>query len=111
MNELCAFCQIASNPDLERERIVFENEKYLGMQVLHPETKNHFIVFPKVHANELLEMPNKGDFFETGVQLSEEKIKEYGARAYVLKLNNNIYKFENDPMHVGHTHMHVIPRY
>lgn len=107
----CVFCRIASNPESERGRIFFENEEYLGMQVLHPETKNHFIVFPKSHASEMLEMPDKGGFFELVVKLAEEKIIEYGAKAYVLKLNNNIYKLENDPMHVGHIHMHVIPRW
>lgn len=80
------------------------------MKVLHPETSGHFIVYPRLHLSEMLEMNDRGKFFELVVELAEKFTDLWGAKAYVLKLNNNIYKLENDPMHVGHIHMHVVPR-
>lgn len=107
----CIFCQIGLNPALESHRVIYRDDKYLAMLVLHPETKGHFIVFPKTHSSELLEMTDRGEFFELVVELAEKFMKKAKAKAYVLKLNNKLYKLEDNPMHVGHIHMHVVLRY
>ena len=111
MNNTCVFCRILSDPKHLDHEIVWEGEKYVAMKVIHPETEGHFIVFPKLHVSEMTDMPDPGDFFELVVFLAEKFTKKWRAPAYVLKLNNNVYKLENDPMHVGHIHMHVVPRY
>lgn len=107
----CVFCQIAGNPSSENQRIIYTDSKYLGMLVAQPESNGHFIVFPKKHVAEMSELSDPGEFFELVVRLAESVAVELGAKAYVIKLNNNIYKLENDPLHVGHIHTHVIPRF
>lgn len=107
----CVFCQIVSEPKEESFRILFEDKTFIVMLVSHPQTRGHFIVFPKNHVSEMVEMENKSEFFGLVIDLAEKFTKKLEAKAYVLKLNNNIYKLENDPLHVGHIHMHVVPRY
>lgn len=93
------------------ERIIFSDELYMGIRVLHPESDGHFILFPKLHYSQMSEVAGRGQFFENVVRLAESQMEALQADAYVLKLNNKVYMLENDPMHVGHIHMHVIPRY
>lgn len=107
----CIFCQISENPTEESYRIFYSDENFLGMLVSHPETRGHFILFPKTHYSELSELKGKGAFFELAIKLAEEKTNKLNAKAYVLKLNNKLFKLEDNPLHVGHIHIHVIPRY
>lgn len=107
----CIFCQIVGNPSKESQRIIYEDNKYLGMLVSHPETNGHIIIFPKAHMEEMSEMSDAGEFFELAVELAEKLTEKLAAKAYVLKLNNKIYKLEDDPLHVGHIHIHVVPRF
>jgi len=108
----CVFCNVASDINLEKERKLFENKDFLAMLVLFPKTDGHFIVLPKNHASELNEMREKlGEFFEITYQWAEVVKKKLDAKAYILKLNNKIFEIEDSRFHVGHIHMHVVPRY
>jgi len=107
----CVFCQIVANQEVESHRIIYSDNEYVAMLDLHPISKGHFIVFPKKHFSEIKKFPSKGKFFELAVSLAEKEIKRLGAKAYFLKLNNNIFKLEDDPLHVGHIHMHVVPKF
>lgn len=102
---------MVENIESVSERIVFSDDLYMGINVLHPESDGHFILFPKQHYAQMSEMTGSGHFFENVVRLAESQMEKLQADAYVLKLNNKVYMLENDPMHVGHIHMHVIPRY
>lgn len=107
----CVFCDIASKKIDETRRIILFGDDYIAMKVLNPKSVGHFIVFPKKHVSEMRDMKSRGHFFEEVVRIAEEEIVSLKASAYVLKLNNNLYKIEDDPRHVGHLHMHVIPKY
>ncbi|OGM30211.1 hypothetical protein A2630_03240 [Candidatus Woesebacteria bacterium RIFCSPHIGHO2_01_FULL_44_10] len=107
----CVFCQISRNQIKDPYRIIYSDKKYLAMLVLHPQTRGHFIVFPKSHFSNIKELENKEQFFRLVIKLAEEKTKRMRAPAYVLKLNNNVYLLDKDTMHVGHIHAHVIPMY
>lgn len=107
----CVFCDMVENIQSISERIIFSDDQYIGIRVMHPESDGHFILFPKLHYSQMSEMNEKGQFFESVVKLAESQMEKLHADAYVLKLNNMVYLLENDPMHVGHIHMHVIPRY
>ncbi|MFS8160359.1 MAG: HIT family protein [Candidatus Roizmanbacteria bacterium] len=112
--ENCPFCTIidAQGNDPHQERIFFDHQGVMAMFVNHPDTHGHFIVFPSSHASDLPAMKDDlGEFFRLVCELAESAIPKLGADAYVLKLNNNIYKLDDDPLHVGHIHMHVIPHY
>lgn len=108
----CIFCEIAKKESPQQERVFREDDKFVAMLVSHPQTKGHFIVYPKQHASELVEMKEDlGGLFERSVLWGEEVVSALEAPAYVMKLNNKIYLLEDHPLHVGHIHMHVIPRY
>lgn len=107
----CAFCQIAKNLKEQEYRTIFSNKEYLGMLVSHPETKGHFIVFPKIHCSELTKLKGRGGLFKLTIELAEKITKKLGAKAYTLKVNNKVFMLETDPLHIGHIHIHIIPRY
>ena len=107
----CVFCNISKDSSNEEYRIIYLDKKYIAMLVSRPESKGHFILFPRRHCSELIEMRDKATFFELAIKLAEEKTKMLNAGAYTLKLNNNVFKLNKDPLHVGHIHIHIIPRY
>ncbi len=107
----CVFCNALKNPLMKDYQIFYSDNDYLAMIVSHPETKGHFILFPRSHFSEMSEMVDSGKFFEKAVELAEYAIMLLGAKAYVLKLNNKIFKLDDDPLHVGHIHIHIVPRY
>lgn len=107
----CIFCQIAENPIEQEYRIIFSSEEYIGMLVSSPETKGHFIIFPRKHYSKLSEMEDRNGLFKLAIELAESAIKKLRTEAYTLKLNNNVFLFDKNPLHVGHIHIHVIPKY
>ncbi len=107
----CVFCNIAKGKNDQTFRIIYSDDLYIAMLVSHPETRGHFIVFPKKHYSEILEMNQVDDLFKMSIRLSEKFTKKLDAKSYTLKLNNNLYKIDDDLSHVGHTHIHTIPRY
>lgn len=110
--EDCPFCRIVERPQDESHRIIEETEDFLAMLVTHPQTRGHFIVYPKRHVSELALMQDSvGRLMETAVGLAERVTRNLGAKAYVLRLNNKLFALEDNPMHVGHIHLHVVPRY
>lgn len=112
MKDQCVFCQIVKGENFQKERVIRDDDNFVAMLVSHPETKGHFIVFPKKHFCELIKMKRQvGKLMEVTTKWAEEMVGVLEAKAYVLKLNNGLYKLEDDPLHVGHIHMHVVPRY
>lgn len=107
----CAFCEIMTAHESHSDRILYQDESLAAMFVNQPVSEGHFIVFPKSHTPELSAFEgNLGEFFEKTVALAEEVVPSLNARAYVLKLNNRVFQVEeDDPGHVGHIHMHVMP--
>ncbi len=107
----CDFCKIAGNVKEESYRIIYEDEVFVAMLVNQPESKGHFIVFPRIHFSNLNEYIDRRLLFERTIVLAEEFINKLGTGAYTMKLNNKLYEIDDNPRHVGHVHLHVIPRY
>ncbi len=107
----CVFCQIVKEQTKQKYRIFYTDSKYITMLVSNPETRGHFILFPKAHFSQIAKLSNKEKFFELAVKLAEEKTAKLGAKAYSLKLNNKLFLLDDNPLHVGHIHIHIIPRY
>ena len=107
----CIFCKMAMGLIDNRHQVIYEDNSYIGMLVSHPETDGHFIVFTRDHFSELSEITGRGKLFEKTVELAETITLKLGAPAYVIKMNNRVYRLDNNPLHVGHVHMHVIPKY
>ncbi|CAN5321962.1 hypothetical protein BH10PAT1_BH10PAT1_6670 [soil metagenome] len=94
-----------------KSQLIEENKNYTVMLVNAPQTRGHFIIFPKKHYSELSEFKNTGLFFEYSINMAEKIIKKLNAKAYVMKLNNKVFMLDDNPMHVGHIHCHIIPIY
>lgn len=107
----CIFCNIAGNPVSEDYRIFYSDTDYYAMLTLTPETPGHFLVIPNKHYSEVSKMKNYEDYFKKAITLAETKIKKINAEAYTIKFNNNVYLLEKGVGHVGHLHIHVIPKY
>jgi histidine triad (HIT) family protein len=109
----CVFCNILSGTDPQSERLIYRDERWAALVVLHPETYGHFIVFPITHYSTLNEMGEElGALIMKTHALAERAIFALRASAYYLKVNNNVFRLEKaNPRHVGHVHMHVVPRY
>jgi diadenosine tetraphosphate (Ap4A) HIT family hydrolase len=108
----CPFCSIRSNPEEQTQRVIAHSDDWIVMAVLHPEIKGHCIVFPKRHISTLTEdISTSHQLFETGLMLAPTVIAALGAPAFQLKINNNVFSVENTGNHVGHIHLHIIPRF
>ncbi|MEK7497469.1 MAG: HIT family protein [Patescibacteria group bacterium] len=109
----CIFCTIAKRDSSQyQSQVVYEDNIFIAMLVSHPQTAGHTIVFTKKHFSELKNMNSViGNLMLTVVKVSEKLIRTLKAKAYTLKINNNLYKLEDNPLHVGHIHIHIIPRY
>lgn len=107
----CIFCKMVGGSVDNRHQVIYEDNKYVGMLVSHPETNGHFIVFTKEHFSELSEVTERGKLFEKTIELAESITPKLSATAYVIKINNNVYRLDDNPLHVGHIHLHVIPKY
>ena len=101
----CIFCKII-NRELESE-IIYEDEKVLAFQDLHPQAPVHFLVIPKIHissANEINEenMDYIGHIFMVIARLA----KELGIDEKGYRVVNNC--GEDGQQTVPHLHYHVI---
>ena len=107
----CIFCQFAG-PKKEKYRRLFESSDLYILLSLNPQTPGHSLIIPKKHFNILsLVSPKEiSKLFNQAVTLGEQLMAKLGAKAYTLKVNNNLYQIENSG-HLEHIHIHVIPRY
>jgi histidine triad (HIT) family protein len=108
----CTLCSIAKNLDREKYRVLYEDQDFVAMLVNRPVTKGHFILLPKKHFSEISDMGNKtNSLVNTTLDLAEKLTSKLKAKAYTVKLNNKLYLLESGSLHIGHIHIHVIPRY
>lgn len=110
----CIFCRIAKDKTLVPEQRLLDQRNYYLLLSLHPQTKGHTLLIPKKHFSSLSEIPKpmQGFLFQEAVKAAELMQKALGVKAYLLRVNNNIYMLEDQSSgHVGHVHIHIIPRY
>ena len=58
MSDNCIFCKIA-NGEIP-SRTMYENERFRVILDLSPATKGHVLIIPKVHYQDLFELPEIG---------------------------------------------------
>lgn len=107
----CIFCQIANGKRDENYRIFYSDNQCYAMFVNNPETYGHFILVTKKHFSQVSEFGNMKNYFAKGIMLAEENVGKLKTVAYTLKFNNNVYLVEDDNGHVGHIHIHIVPKY
>ena len=103
----CIFCTIAAGK--VKAHTVYENESVLAFLDLHPASRGHTMVIPKVHAERLdrLEDRHVGHLFsgvKTVMGILEKALRPDG-------LNVGWNHGWAAGQHVNHLHVHLIPRY
>lgn len=108
----CVFCKFVADQALISGQRLLERDDFYLILSLHPQTSGHSLVIPKKHFATLSQIPVKlqGLLFQETIKAAELIQKALKAKAYVIKVNNNLYKLEGQG-HVGHIHFHIIPRY
>lgn len=103
----CPFCLI--NEGKIKSRIVYNDEKFLGVLDIRPANKGHVVLFPKKHYSVLAVMPEGevSHMFKVANKLSQaiyEKIKCQGTNIVV---SNG----EAAGQRVDHVVVHILPRF
>lgn len=103
----CIFCKIISKEI--PGRIIAENEDYILLLDLAPDTRGHSLVIPKKHVSDFssLSEAEAAGFAATVHRWAPQILNILGAPAYNLGLNNGPLAGQL----VEHVHWHIIPRY
>src|SRR3989344_612829 len=108
----CIFCKFSKDKKLIPDQFLSEDKDSFVMLSLNPQTEGHLLVIPKRHFSKLSEVEDlAGLLFNKAIAQGELLKKNLKATAFVIKVNNELYKLESGKGHVGHIHIHVIPRY
>ncbi|MBR1478561.1 MAG: HIT family protein [Lachnospiraceae bacterium] len=107
MADNCIFCKIA-NGEIP-SRTVYEDDDFRAILDLGPATKGHTLILPKVHADNLYELPDKiGERLIPVAKGVAGLLKQKLTCAGLNLVQNN---GEAAGQTVNHFHLHIIPRY
>ena len=103
----CLFCKIIKK-EIKAE-IVYEDEEALAVLDVHPKAPGHTMILPKVHADNLLDLPDKkvGPVFLAVKKVTEIIKKSLKPDAFTIGINNGKYSGQV----IEHLHIHIIPRW
>jgi len=104
----CLFCKII-NKDLPSERTVYEDGHVFVMLDVHPCTEGHVLVLPKVHAENIIELPKDitKPLFETVKKMTAILQETLSPAGFTIGINHGRVSGQS----IDHLHIHVIPRY
>lgn len=108
----CVFCQISSAKLLDPGLLSQDPDLLIKLST-HPQTKGHSLVIPNGHYQSLADIPEGllAKLFKAAVLVGEAMKLQLGAKAYVIRVNDSLFKLEDNQGHIGHIHIHIIPRY
>lgn len=105
----CPFCHLN---DSNKDRIIGEGQNYYLLLPKQSQTDGHCLVIPKKHSDSLISLTSqeRNHLFNTTVKTANTIKNELQAKAYILRINDQVYTLnENSEHHVGHIHFHIIP--
>lgn len=102
----CIFCQI-----INREipaKIICENDGALSFLDIHPRSKGHTVIVPKIHAGTISELPPEfdGELLKT-VRETIARLGNLSPDGFTIGINHGEFSGQEVP----HLHVHIIPRY
>lgn len=102
MND-CPFC------NLDKERIIFENNLSYALLDIYPVTRGHTLIIPKRHILLIEDITQKEflDLFETTIKVKSGLTKFLNPQGFNFGLNLG----EVSGQSIDHIHFHLIPRY
>jgi len=103
----CIFCKIVQKQI--PASIIFDNANALAFLDVNPLTSGHVLVIPKVHAHQLVYLPETvaADLGRLLPKLGRALLKVTGADGFNVLQNNG----EVAGQLVNHVHFHLIPRF
>jgi histidine triad (HIT) family protein len=104
--EECLFCKIAKG-EIPCEK-VYEDDNFISILDINPETEGHTLVIPKKHFETILDTPNTlgNEFLEAIKNTALKLIEKYKAEGFNLVFNN----FKIAGQEVEHVHAHIMLR-
>ncbi len=103
----CIFCKIA-NKEIVSE-IIYEDKNSLAFLDIHPITLGHAMVIPKIHAENILKLPNKiiGPLFSAVQKTVKILSNSLLPDGFTIGINHG----KNAGQAIDHIHIHVLPRF
>ena len=107
MTDHCVFCAIISGKIPAYK--VHEDERTLAFLDIHPSSRGHTLIIPKVHVARVEDLSKEDSeaLFKTLHGLVGGIQEAMGAPASTIGINNG----RESGQEVPHVHIHVIPRY
>lgn len=103
----CLFCKII-NKEIPAE-IIYEDEAAMAVLDANPISSGHALVLPKVHAENILELPDEKieGVFKAAKRVTELLEKALGPTGFTIGINHGKVSGQT----IDHLHIHVIPRW
>ena len=103
----CLFCKIA-NKEVVAD-VVYENDGAVGVLDIHPVSPGHTMILPKVHAENILDLPkDKVELVFIAVQEMTQKLQDiFSPDGFTIGINHG----KVSGQAVDHLHIHIIPRF
>jgi histidine triad (HIT) family protein len=101
----CIFCKIAAK-EIGSE-MIYEDEHVVAFLDIHPMTPGHTVVIPKVHAENIIGLPESevAPLFEAVKKITALLQGKLNPRGFTIGINHGT------DQGVDHIHVHVVPRY
>lgn len=94
----CVFCKIVSGQVPTTK--IYEDEDFLALLDIHPQTPGHTQVIPKTHHRWVWDVPNIGAYFELVRKIAQAQQKAFGTEWVLSKIVGD---------EVAHAHIWVFP--
>ena len=103
----CLFCKIA-NKEVVAD-VGYENDGAVGVLDIHPVAPGHTMILPKVHAENILDLPkDKVELVFIAVQEMTQKLQDiFSPDGFTIGINHG----KVSGQAVDHLHIHIIPRF
>lgn len=103
----CLFCRLASK-ELSAE-IIYEDDWAVGMLDVRPIAPGHALVVPKIHAQNILDLPDEavGPLFLAVKKTTELIQKALKPDGFTIGINHG----KMSGQAIDHLHVHIIPRF
>ena len=107
MKDDCIFCKLANG--VFATRSIYEDEDFNVILDVAPATKGHALILPKVHADNLYQLPDDtaAKAFVLAKKLAGKMTEKLGCDGFNIVQNNGTVAGQT----VFHFHLHLIPRY
>ena len=101
----CIFCKIINKTI--PANIIYEDDEIIAFYDIHPKTKTHFLVIPKIHIESMLHLNDSGmhSALMGNLMIKANKIaKNLGLTGYKININTGV----DGGQEVFHLHIHVL---